>query len=185
MSLIESKNLPTGWNAIDFKLEGTDERSYSLQDFNNKRGLLIIFTCNHCPYARAAWPTTIGLHKKYGGDIAFVAISANDAEEYPDDSFEEMKKKTEEWDIPFPYLYDETQEIARAYDAQCTPDLYLFKNENGSQKLFYHGRVASEWEKPALADEKNLEDALERLTKDEAPPENQPPAMGCSIKWKN
>jgi thiol-disulfide isomerase/thioredoxin len=173
MALVESKQLPMGWGAIDFNLKGTDGNTYSLENFKEKKGLLIIFTCNHCPYAKEAWPTTIELGKAFGNDIGFIAINANNQEEYPDDSFEEMKKKVTEWGIPFPYVEDTEQKTARAYQAQCTPDLYLFKNDNKKFKLFYHGRAAND-----------LENALEKLVGNESAPETQPPSEGCSIKWK-
>ena len=169
---------------MDFILKGADGRNYSLQDFKEKNGLLLVFTCNHCPYAKAAWPTLISLHGKFGESVAFTAINSNDGEKYPEDSYEAMRKKIEEWGIPFPYLWDGSQEYAKIYRAQCTPDNYLFENEDGIFKLYYHGRIADDWEKPALAKEKNLENALERLIKDEPAPENQPQSVGCSIKWK-
>jgi thiol-disulfide isomerase/thioredoxin len=186
MVLVESERLSQGWEAVDFKLEGVDGKEYSLDSFSDKKGLLIIFTCNHCPYAKAAWPITIGLANQYEEGVSFVAVNPNSAnKEYPDDSLEEMKKKATEWEIPFPYLADDTQSVARDYKAQCTPDLYLFKNEEGKFKLFYHGRVADEWEKPALTKERNLEGAIQKLVAGEAPPEDQPSSMGCSIKWSD
>lgn len=185
MALLESKKLSPGFTAPDFKLPGTDGKEYSLSDFGASKGLLVIFTCNHCPYAQAAWPLTIDLYNQFKEAVAFVAINSNDAEEYPEDSFEGMKDKIGEWNIPFPYLRDESQEVARTYQAQCTPDLYLFKNEDGVFKLFYHGRINDNWQEPKKVTEENLKDALSRLVEDKDTPENQPPSMGCSIKWKD
>lgn len=184
MALVQSEPLPIGWETKDFSLKNTDEKQYSLKDFTDKKGLLIVFTCNHCPYAIASWPLIIDLYHQFGKDIAFTAINPNDEEMYPEDSFEQMKVKKVEWDIPFPYLRDETQEIAQVYKAQCTPDLYLFKNENGVFKLFYHGRINDNWQNPQAVREKNLENALKDLANNELPPKSQPPSMGCSIKWK-
>ena len=113
-----------------------------------------------------------------------VAINPNDADTYTDDSFANMRKLVEEMNLSFPYLHDETQEIAKEYKAQCTPDLYLFKNEGGRFKLWYHGRITDDWQNPEKVKERNLEDAMLRLANDERKPENQPPSMGCSIKWK-
>lgn len=184
MALIYSEKLKMGWKAVDFNLQGADGNTYNLNSFSNKKGLLVAFTCNHCPYARAAWPTLVGLFQKYQGDMNFIAINPNDEKEFPEDSFAEMQKKQQEWNIPFPYLQDKTQDTARNYSAQCTPDIYLFKKEEDDFKLFYHGRISDDWEKPALARERNLEQAIIDLSKDGLPPENQPPSIGCSIKWR-
>ncbi len=184
MVLLYSEKLPLGWLAPDFSLPATDGRTYSLSSWQDKQGLLIVFTCNHCPYAKAAWPLLIDLYHQFGRDIAFAAINPNDAESYPEDSFSAMQEKAAEWQIPFPYLRDESQEVARAYQAQCTPDVYLFKNDQGQFKLFYHGRINDNWQNPAKVKEKNLEQALLRLVQGGEPPVEQPPSMGCSIKWK-
>lgn len=182
---IESKTLPVGWEAKDFHLPDTEGREISLADFKDKKGLLVAFTCNHCPYAKASWPLIIELYRKFGDEVAFVGINPNDEKTYPEDSLSVMKEKVKEWGIPFSYLRDETQEVARAYKAQCTPDLYLFKNQNGSFELFYHGRINDNWQKPNEVTERNLEDALSRLKTGQEPPSSQPPSIGCSIKWKS
>lgn len=186
MALLLSQTKPRGFQAPNFRLKDTEEQFYSPSDFGDKKGLLVVFTCNHCPYAQAAWPLIKELYQKYGNDVGFLGINPNDEVTYPDDSFEEMKQKKRAWAIPFPYLRDDTQEVARAYNAQCTPDPYLFKNDPSARgfKLFYHGRVNDNWQNPDQVKEKNLEDALNRLITNQSPPENQPPSMGCSIKWK-
>jgi len=184
MALMYSEQLPLGTPAPDFALPGADGRTYSLETFKDKKGLLVIITCNHCPYAKAAWPLTIDLHKQFGAEVAFAAINPNDESAYPEDSLEVMKQKVGKWGIPFPYLRDALQEVARAYKAQCTPDLYLFKNDGGEFRLFYHGRINDNWKDLANVKEENLKDALARLVQGKAPPENQPSSMGCSIKWK-
>ncbi len=183
MALIQSSKTPSGWEAPDFNLPGTDGESYSLDSFKDAKGLVVVFTCNHCPYARAAWPLLIELAAKYKDrGIAFVGINPNDETTFPEDSFEEMKKRISEWGINFPYLRDENQEIARVYDAQCTPDIYLFDQ---ARKLFYRGRINDNWQNPSLVTEHNLEDAIKGLLSGSPPPQNQPPSMGCSIKWKS
>ncbi len=184
MVLLYSEPLPEEWEAPDFHLTGTNGEKYSLSNFFDKKGLLIAFTCNHCPYAIASWPLLVELNEKFKKKLAVVAINPNDADTYTDDSFANMRKLVEEMNLSFPYLHDETQEIAKEYKAQCTPDLYLFKNEGGRFKLWYHGRITDDWQNPEKVKERNLEDAMLRLANDERKPENQPPSMGCSIKWK-
>lgn len=184
MALLNSHELPLNWEAPNFELLNTEGEKISLKNFQDKKGLLVVFTCNHCPYAKAAWPLTIELHQKFSNDIGFVAINPNDENTHPEDSFEVMKEKKIEWNIPFDYLRDETQEVARQYKAQCTPDIYLFKNENDTFKLFYHGRINDNWQDPSAVQERNLEDAMSALSKGKEPPQNQLPSMGCSIKWK-
>ena len=184
MVLTYSQTLPQGWQIPDFSLPSTEGKNVSPSDFSHKRGLLVIITCNHCPYAQAAWPLLTELYEKYKEQVAFLAINPNDASAYPEDSFEEMKKQVVKRQIKFPYLRDESQEVAKAFQAQCTPDLYLFENKEGSFQLFYHGRINDNWQNPDQVKERNLEDALSRLVAGQEPPAQQPPSMGCSIKWK-
>lgn len=181
--LLESSKTPVGWQAPDFHLPATDGKTYSLSSFKKKKGIVVVFTCNHCPYAQAAWPLLIELAAKYKKKgIAFVAINPNDEKAYPEDSFAEIKKRVFDWKINFPYLQDKTQEVARAYNAQCTPDIYLL---NKNKKLYYRGRINDNWQDPEEAQEHNLEDAIDSLLAGHPPPKNQPPSMGCSIKWRS
>lgn len=184
MSLMQSKSLPQGqWMAPDFQLTGTDGKVYSLNDFSGSKGIVIIFTCNHCPYAQAAWPILIAMSNTYQQrKIQFIAINANDPEAYPEDSFEEMKRRVVEWKIPFPYLYDEDQTVAKAFMAQCTPDIYVFDQK---RTLYYHGRINDNWQQPGLVKRQDLAEALDALLINQKPPVVQPPSMGCSIKWKS
>ncbi|PIS05520.1 MAG: thioredoxin family protein [Candidatus Buchananbacteria bacterium CG10_big_fil_rev_8_21_14_0_10_42_9] len=184
MALMYSVQLPIGSKVIDFKLPATDGQIYSPKDFLNHQGLLVIFTCNHCPYAKASLPILIELYKEFGASVPFVAINPNDEVNYPDDSFSAMKDKAKEWGISFPYLRDDTQEVAKSYQAQCTPDVYLYENDNGL-KLFYHGRINDNWQEPDKVIQHSLRDALKALVNAEDPPKHQRPSMGCSIKWKN
>ncbi|MBI4178328.1 thioredoxin family protein [bacterium] len=198
MALMYSTSVPLGSGAIDFSLPGTDDRIYSLKSFKDADVLVVIFTCNHCPYAQAIWPRTIDLQARMAGRVSasgapsagvsdagrgvrLVGINPNDAKNYPDDHPKEMKKKVKEWGINFPYLSDESQETARAYDAQCTPDLYVFDRD---RKLRYHGRLDDNWQDPGKVKTRDLEDAVNALLAGRQPPEKQMPSMGCSIKWK-
>jgi len=184
MSLLYSKPLPANWEVPTFSLKGTDDKTYTLASFQDKDGLLIIFNCNHCPYAKAAWSILIDLHKEFGHKINFVGINPNNSDLYQEDSFEAMQVVVKKLGIKFPYLRDENQETAEQYEAQCTPDLYLFKKSNENFELFYHGRINDSWDDPESVTEENLKEALQKLTNNESVPINQPPSMGCSIKWK-
>lgn len=184
MALVYSKQLPLGWIAKDFRLEATDGYEYALRAFSDKNGLCIVFTCNHCPYAKAAWPILVRLNREYQKDIGFVAINSNNPASHPEDSFDKMVKLAKKLNLAFPYLHDSTQQIARDYLVQCTPDPYLFKYKKGKFMLFYHGRITDNWKYPRRVKERNLEDAIKALIKEEEPPKEQPPSMGCSIKGK-
>jgi len=170
MSLMKSVSLPMGWEARDFKLMGVDGKEYSLADFKEKKGLLIVFSCNHCPFAKKQWPELVKLDKELGAEVGIIVINSNDPDMYPEDGLEGMKELVEKYGIKFPYVVDETQEIAKTYQAQCTPDSFLFKNESGVFKLHYHG--------------KDLKKGMEGLVKGEPVLEKQKRSMGCSIKWK-
>src|SRR3989338_10024126 len=127
MSLTESQKAKIGSSAPDFNLPSTNGQNYSLDSFQDAKALVIIFTCNHCPYAKAAWPLLIKLANEFKDKgIAFVAINPNDENQYPEDSFFEMKKRVPEWNINFPYLRDESQEIAKTYKDACTPDVFFY-----------------------------------------------------------
>ena len=184
MALLNSLAVSLGSAAPDFTLLNTEDKQISPADFRSKKGLLIVFTCNHCPYAKASWPLLIDLFGRFGQEIGFVAVNPNDGTMHPEDSFEGMKEKKVEWGIPFEYLYDPTQETAKAYNAQCTPDPYLYENKEGSWKLFYHGRINDNWQDPDAVQENSLGDAMNTLLKGESAPDDQKPSMGCSIKWK-
>lgn len=182
MSLLYSTLLEKGWQAPDFNLPNARGGNYHLYSQNPKRGIVVFFTCNHCPYAKAAWPILINLYNVYKKKgIEFIAINSNDENEYPEDSFANMIDKIKEWHIPFPYLRDESQKTAKDYQAQCTPDIYLFDN---SKKLFYHGRVNDNWKDSSKVIRNDFDEALRRLCIGDRPPVEQFPSMGCSIKWK-
>jgi len=183
MVLVESKTKEVNWQAPDFDLLWTDEQRYTLKDFVFNQWLCIVFTCNHCPYAKASWAPLIELTYMFPS-IAFVAINSNDAASYPDDNFAQMQKTHRMYGLPFVYLHDTTQQVARAYDAQCTPDIYLFKNTKWIFNLFYHGRLNDNWQDPTHVQDKSLETHCKKLIAWEKPDEQRIPSMWCSIKRK-
>lgn len=179
MALVESQLLAPGTALIPFKLKDISGNPISSADLNSKL-LLVVFTCNHCPYAIASWPILVELQSKYGSrGYQTVAINPNNNPNYPDDSFEKMKPFAEKNGIAFPYLFDETQEVARAYGATCTPDPYLFKEG----RLFYHGRITDNWQKPELVKDRSLELHILAALGEGQASEKAIPSMGCSIKW--
>ena len=171
--------------APDFSLQGVDGKIYSLRDFSNAKALTIVFMCNHCPYVVAVQDRIEALARKFRPRGAvLVGINSNDAVRYPDDSFEAMKVRAKEVGYSFPYLVDESQSVARAYGAVCTPDPYLFENVGGVFKLRYQGRIDDSWKEPAQVSETSLANAIEAVLDGSPISESQPPSMGCSIKWK-
>lgn len=144
--------------------------------------LVVVFTCNHCPYAQAYEDRLNNLMDHFDEEgVQFVLINSNDAENYPEDSFDQMKVKREEAGWSCPYCFDESQEVAKAYGALCTPHCFAFDRE---RTLKYKGRIDDNWEHPDQVTENNLHDAIEALVKDEEPPVHEANAIGCSIKWK-
>jgi len=189
MALLHSKSFSEGLKlgalAPDFSLPGVDDRTWSLADFSDQKALLVIFMCNHCPYVIAVQSRINALAKRYQSEgLAVVGINPNDAARYPDDSLAKMKERAHEQGYVFPYLQDESQTVARAYDAVCTPDLYLFAREEGQFRLRYHGRIDDNWKEPAKVTRQELAMAIEALLSGKAVSSEQHSSMGCSIKWK-
>ncbi len=181
MALVASIHVDLGWALPDFTLEDPDGRVHSLHDELGPEGLLVAFTCNHCPYALAVWPRLIRHAKTLRAmGIHTVAINPNIHPDYPEDSIPAMKEKIKEWGIDFPYLADKTQEVAKAFDAQCTPDLYLFDKHG---KLYYHGRIDDYWKDESKVTRQELIPAAESMVRGEPAPQPQHPTIGCSIKW--
>jgi peroxiredoxin len=180
----ESKEVALGSLIPHFTLPDPYGKSYSSQELlSGKKGILVVFTCNHCPYAQAIWPRLIRLARwAEGVGIPTVAINPNLNPDYPDDSPEEMKKRIVEWKIPFPYLVDESQEVARTFGALCTPEPYLY---DATGKLYYHGRFDDNWKDEKAVTRQELKEAIERMLKGDPPLKPQYPALGCSIKWRN
>ena len=177
-----TNNLEIGSSAPDFHLIGIDEKKYSLESFKDKKALIIIFSCNHCPYVQAYEDRVIQIQKDYADKgVAVAAINSNEDINYPDDSFENMKKRAAEKKFNFPYLRDEDQSIARTYDATHTPEIFLF-DEN--RKLAFHGKIDDNWQEPDKVQNHYLRDALDELLagKEISVPETF--TIGCTIKWK-
>lgn len=179
---VESFKVPIGSNIIPFDLPATDGKNYSVDSFKDAKSLVVAFSCNHCPYAKAAWPFLTKLAEEFSEKgVAFVAINPNDENQYPEDSFDQMKKRVVDWKIDFPYLRDESQKIARTYKAACTPDVFVYEKD---RKLYYHGRINDNWQNPQDVKSEDLKDAINLLLVGDPPPQPQYPSLGCSIKWK-
>jgi peroxiredoxin len=172
-----------GLPAIDFSLPGVDGKTWTLQQCKGEKGLLVMFICNHCPYVKA-------VHERIVRDtrelkmlgINSVAIMSNDTVNYPDDSFDNMKRIAKEWGFDFPYLFDESQSIARAYGAVCTPDFFGY---NAKLELQYRGRLDASRKETAPADaRRDLFEGMKQVALTGKGPAEQIPSMGCSIKWK-
>ena len=163
-----------------FNLPDTLGKNVSIEDFDSEL-LIIVFTCNHCPYAKAVEDRLIKLGKEYKNDVDFVLISSNDSENYPEDSPKRMAERHTEKGYPFPYLFDETQEVAKAYSAVCTPDIFLY---NDDRKLEYRGRIDDNWQNPEQVEREELKMAIEAVLNGKAIDFEQKPSMGCNIKWK-
>ena len=175
-------SLALGESAPYFSLKGTDGKIHTISDFKGKRALVVVFTCNHCPYAQAYESRIIELANEFQPlGAQFVAICANDSMGYPEDDFPHMIEKSKKLGLPYPYLHDENQTVARAYDAACTPEVYVF---DLNQKLQYHGRVDDNHQDRSQVKHQDLRIALETVVRGETPPVQLTPAIGCSIKWK-
>jgi len=182
MVLLESQiKLKAGDQAPDFDLIGIDDKNHSLNDYKDYDGLLVLFTCNHCPYVKAKVEAIKEIHEKFKDKVALVGINSNDPTNYPDDNFENMKKTAEEKGIKFDYLVDDTQEIAKKYGATCTPDPFLFEKE---RKLVFHGRIDNAMNPEDTATEKTMINNIEKLLAGEKIEKDFDPSIGCSIKWK-
>jgi len=180
MALTESTMVKLGSVAPYFNLPDTLGKNVSIEDFDSEL-LIIVFTCNHCPYAKAVEERLIKLGKEYKYDVDFVLISSNDSENYPEDSPKKMAERHTEKGYPFPYLYDETQEVAKAYSAVCTPDIFLY---NEDRKLEYRGRIDDNWQNPEQVEREELKMAIEAVLNGKTIDFEQKPSMGCNIKWK-
>lgn len=182
MVLLESQiKLKTGSIAPDFELLGIDDKKHSINDYTKYHGILVIFMCNHCPYVKAKADALNELYEKFGDKIGIVGINSNDSTNYPDDSFENMKKTAKEKGFKFDYLVDETQEIAKKYGAMCTPDPFLF---NSKKELVFHGRIDNAMKPDDSPTEKTMISNIEKLLAGKKIEKDFDPSIGCSIKWK-
>ena len=172
-----------GWKAVDFDLPGVDGKRYRLADVKGRNGLLVMFICNHCPYVKAIRERMVRDAKdllQHG--VNSIAIMSNDPAEYPEDSFDNMKRVAEQYGFSFPYVWDQTQEVAQAYGAVCTPDFFGF---NADLELQYRGRFDASRKESAPADaRRDLFEAMVQIAHTGNGPREQIPSMGCSIKWK-
>ena len=166
----------------DFKLPGVDGKQYSLQKFAAYKALVIIFMCSHCPYVTAVIQRLIDMQQEVlGKGVRLVGINCNDAIKYPDDSFVSMLRDSKGWGMNFPYLFDESQEVAKKYDAVCTPDIYVY----GTKRiLLYRGRIDDNWDKPDKVSRRDLKQAIDNILSNRNIAIKQIPSIGCSIKWK-
>jgi len=173
-----------GWRAVDFSLPGVDGRTYSLRDVSGSNGLLVMFICNHCPYVKAVIDRIVrDVAELRTLGIGAVAIMSNDPAEYPEDSFDNMRLLSERLAFPMPYLLDATQDVAKAYDAVCTPDFFGF---NCDLELQYRGRLdASRKEAAPAGVRRDLFEAMRQVAETQCGPADQIPSMGCSIKWSS
>ena len=184
MALTPSSMMPLGTKAPDFRLPSpVSGGEYSLDDLKSDKATVVMFICNHCPYVKHVQKELVDLANDYmPKGISFVAINSNDVEKYPDDSPENMKKVAERFGYPFEYLFDETQETARAYGAECTPDFFVFDAGLG---CVYRGQLDDSRPgngKPVTG--ADLRKALDSILHGESVPEDQVPSIGCNIKWK-
>lgn len=181
MALVASIHVDLGWQLPDLELKDTAGNSVHLSEQLGKNGLLVAFTCNHCPYAIAVWPRLVRHANAFRNmGVNTVAVNPNIHPDYPEDSVPAMKEKIAEWGIDFPYLVDEAQDAARMFEAQCTPDLYLFSADG---RLYYHGRIDDYWKDEAKVTRQELVPAVEAMIAGKPPLQPQHPTIGCSIKW--
>ncbi|MBO0887576.1 thioredoxin family protein [Candidatus Bathyarchaeota archaeon] len=177
-----SVGLALGSQAVDFHLKGVDGRSYRLQDFADKKAVVVMFSCNHCPYVRDYEARMVELQRDYSTrGVTLVAINSNDDHNYREDSFEKMIQRSKEKGFNFPYLRDETQDIARKYGAICTPHVFAFDQH---RKLQYKGRIDDNRNVDEVKT-KDLRNALDAILEGRKPPIQETRPFGCSIKWKN
>lgn len=174
--------LGIGDEAIPFSLPGVDGEAHSLSNHQEKAAVAVIFTCNHCPYARAWEDRIVSIQSDYRDQgLQVLAINANDADKYPNDGFTQMQQRAEEKDFNFPYLQDESQELAAAYGAERTPEVFLFDSD---RKLAYHGAVDDNYDDPNAVQQNYLRDAIEAVLANAEPSTSETRPVGCTIKWK-
>jgi len=179
-----AEKLERGEPVPDFELQGTDGETHTLADFADYDAVLLVFTCNHCPYAKAKFDLLNDVAAEYD-DAAVVGVNPNDADEYPDDSFEKMVEYVDEGAIRYDaYLRDESQAVAEAYGAECTPDPFLLENEGSEFTLAYHGRLDDALNPDDEPTEVYIRDAIDAVLAGDDVDLDFMPSRGCSIKWK-
>jgi peroxiredoxin len=182
MALTYTPDPSLGMACPDFDLPGVDGKNHSRSELQGAKGALVMFICNHCPYVVAVEDRLVALGRHFAGQsVKIMAISSNDTDKYPADSFENMKVRAKEKGYPFPYLHDESQEVAKSFGAVCTPDFFLFDED---LKLAYRGRLDDSWKDASAVGSEELKAAIEALLAGNRPSADQKPSMGCNIKWK-
>ncbi len=182
MALKNSVMVPLGTPAPPFRLPDTEGNTVSLDQFKDKKGLLVVFMCNHCPYVKHVRPQLAAIGNEYQDKgIGMVGISSNNIETHPDDSPEKMKEEVISAGYTFPYLYDESQEVAKAYHAICTPDFFLY---DSGLKLAYRGQMDDTRPDGDPPTGKDLRSAIDAVLAGQPVPEPHKPSAGCNIKWK-
>jgi len=165
-----------------FRLPGVDGRTYAREDFAASPVLCVMFICNHCPYVKAVEDRLIRLARQLGPrGVQFVGVCSNDAGSYPDDALDRLRERWQAKGYGFPYLHDEAQDVARAFGAVCTPDIFVYGPD---RRLAYRGRIDDSWKDESKVTRRDLADALEAVLAGRPPPSPQRPSMGCSIKWR-
>ena len=182
-SMITKNNLQIGDKVPDFNLPSTDGKDYSSKSFETSKVLVVMFTCNHCPYVQAYEQRLINLQDEFKNrKVSFVAINSNDEVNYPEDNFEGMVKRAKEKSYNFPYLRDKTQDVAKSFGASFTPEIYVFDQNRALQ---YHGRVDDNWQEPYKVTKQNLKDAIESILSGKPVDRANTQAIGCTVKWKS
>lgn len=173
--------LEIGSKAPELNLKGTDGKFYSLDLFSDKKALVVVFSCNHCPYVQAYEDRIKSIQEDYVKDLQVIAVNSNDDVKYPEDSFEQMIERGVTKKFNFPYLRDEDQSVARKFGATHTPEIFLFNSEH---KLAFHGKVDDNWQNESLVRSKYLRNAIEELLAGKAISVPETFTIGCTIKWK-
>jgi peroxiredoxin len=190
---VESSQPVLGSACPDFRLPAVDGKVYGRDDFAASPVLVVMFICNHCPYVKAVEDRLIALQREFaaGGqtapDVQLVGICANDAASYPDDAFDKLRERWEAKEYGFPYLHDESQAVARAFGAVCTPDIFVYDRpgpEGLQRQLAYRGRIDDSWKDPSKVTRRELHQAVVALLNGQRPASDQKPSLGCSIKWR-
>ena len=182
MALLNSEKIELGTPIPDFNLPSVDGETYNLESFRDKKFLVVMFICNHCPYVQAVEDRIIHLSREYSGvGVQVVGICSNDPTDYPDDRPEKLLERWREKEYAFPYLIDASQQVAKDFGAVCTPDVYVY---DSNRRLAYHGRIDDNWKEPEKVTRRELREAIERMLAGEKPSNWQQPSMGCSIKWE-
>ena len=182
LTTLDSVGLPLGSSAVDFQLKGVDGKTHNLNSFSNNKALVVVFSCNHCPYVQAYENRMVQIQKDYSAKgVTLVAINSNDDSGYPEDSYPNMIKRSKERGFNFPYLRDDTQEIAKKYGAICTPHVFAFDQQ---RRLQYKGRIDDN-RNPESVKTKDLRDALDAILAGRKPSVQETRPFGCSVKWKN